>query len=172
MYQKAKMQRSSTYLPDQNSIVDLPPLGRIEHYPEKIQKILAGFSSYLVVRRDRAASTVDAYRHDSIQFIEFYRAYYDETLENFTITPDAFIEYSDMLKRNGDIRRSTIKRRLIGTHRFWGYLYRERLVSYSPISMDEMDIVVKKIINPTRPVGPERFTKLRKAARHGLRTIY
>ncbi len=166
------MQRSSTYPTEQSDSFELPPLGRIEHYPERIQKILSGFSAYLVVRRDRAASTADAYRHDAIQYIEFYQSRHDGSLDNFMIDPDMFIEFSDMLKRDGKIRRSTIKRRLIGVHRFWGYLYRQKIVPYPPISMDEMDIVVKKILNPTHPVGPERFSKLRKAARHGLSAIY
>ncbi len=157
---------------DTTTTISLPPLGRIDHYPLRIQDILSRFSSYLVVRRDRAAATADSYRHDAIQYLEFYRQYYDETLASFTINPDTFIEFSDTLKRNGSIRRSTIKRRLIGVHRFWGYLYREKIVGYPPISMDEMDIVVKKVTNPTRPVGPEGFSKLRKAARHGLCAIY
>jgi len=158
--------------PSDKNLNNPPPLGQVEHYPEPIQEKLAGFCAYLIVRRDRAISTADSYRHDAVQYIEFYRRNYDDALATFTVNPNSFIAFSDMLKRNPCLRRSTIKRRLIGVHRFWGYLYRQKFVEYPPISMDEMDIVVKKITNPTRPVGPERFSALRKAARNGLGIIH
>jgi len=86
-------------------------------------------------------------------------------------TPEIFPGFVVYLRKR-ELNNSTIKRRLIGAMRFWKFLYKRKLVTHPPVSLDDMDIVVKKVWNPTQPLSPDNFSTIRKEAFNGLHLIY
>ena len=136
-----------------------------------IDELLEGFSKYLSVRRKRASSTVKEYIFDAKIYIQFHLTFIDDLPEHFTITKQSFLEFHDYLFERG-ISDATLQRRLIGVRRFWSYLYKEHKTAIPAMTFDDLDIVFKKRLHPTRPLSQANFSDFRKVARRGLDDIY
>ena len=141
--------------------------------PEYIE-ILDAFRQYLTVRKDRDEATAKAYCYDVSVYADYYANNVDENLEGFTVTPEYIIGFSDYLKckinkrTNKKLERSTIKRRLIGVYNFWKFLYKDRKRANPPISLDDLDIIIKRTTNPTEPLTRKSFSQLRKDLKNEL----
>lgn len=145
--------------------------------PEFIETLDA-FRQYLTVRKDRDEATSKAYCYDVSVFADYYAINVDENLFGFTVTPDYIIGFSDYLKRkvnkktNEKLKRSTIKRRLIGVYNFWKFLYRYKKIVQPPVSLDDLDIIIKKTTNPTTPLDSQSFQKLREELKNELLSMF
>jgi site-specific recombinase XerD len=131
--------------------------------------LLKRFAEYLLLQRERDQSTVQDYGYDAKTYLN-YRFQTGDVDLPYLFTPDDFSGYVVYLRKRG-LNNSTIKRRLIGARQFWKFLYKSKVVLHPPVSLDDMDIVVKKIRNPTRPLSPENFAMLRTEALNGLQFI-
>ncbi|MBN2548484.1 MAG: site-specific integrase [Anaerolineales bacterium] len=138
--------------------------------PSEYLDLLDQFSQYLLLQRERDPSTAASYCHDAKTFLRYRLVMEDVNLPNL-ITPEIFPGFVVYLRKR-NLNNSTIKRRLIGTMRFWKFLYKQRLITHPPVSLDDMDIIVKKIRNPTEPLSMANFSTLRKEALNGLLHIY
>jgi len=132
--------------------------------------LLSKFTEYLLLQRERDQSTVQDYGYDAKTYLN-YRLEMDNVNLPDLFTPEIFSGFVVYLRKHG-LNNSTIKRRLIGAMRFWKFLYKCKVVLHPPVSLDDMDIVVKKIYNPTRPLSPENFSMLRTEALNGLQFIH
>ena len=138
--------------------------------PDRYTGMLDEFSDYLLLQRERDPSTASSYVYDARTYLCYRLAMDDAELANL-FTPEVFPGYVVYLRKR-DLRNSTIQRRLIGAMRFWKFLYKRKLVKHPPVSLDDMDIVVKKVRNATQPLSPENFAIIRKEALNELHFIY
>ncbi|MBN2147214.1 MAG: site-specific integrase [Anaerolineales bacterium] len=138
--------------------------------PSKYSDLLEEFSQYLLLQRERDPSTAASYRYDARIFLNYRLSKGEVDLPNL-ITPEVFPGFVIYLRKRG-LNNSTIKRRLIGTMRFWKFLYKRKLVVHPPVSLDDMDITVKKVYNQTQPLSPTNFARVRQEATRELRHIY
>jgi site-specific recombinase XerD len=138
--------------------------------PDEYSNLLKRFAEYLLLQRERDQATVACYGYDARIYLNYRLAMDNVNLPNL-FTPDAVPGFVVYLRKRG-LHNSTIKRRLIGAMRFWKFLYKSKLVIHPPVSLDDMDIVVKKVRNPTQPISPENLTTIRTEALNGLRLIY
>jgi site-specific recombinase XerD len=142
------------------------PVSLSSQYSDLLKK----FAEYLLLQRERDQSTVQGYGYDAKTYLNYRHEMGDVDLP-YLFTPDEFSGFVVYLRKHG-LNNSTIKRRLIGAMRFWKFLFKCKVVLHPPVSLDDMDIVVKKIYNPTRPLSPENFAMLRTEALNGLQFIY
>lgn len=142
------------------------PYSLSSQYSELLRK----FAEYLLLQRERDQSTVQDYGYDAKTYLN-YRFEMGEIDLPYLFTPDHFSGYVVYLRKHG-LNNSTIKRRLIGAMQFWKFLFKCKMVLHPPVSLDDMDIVVKKVCNPTRPLSPENFSILRTEALNGLQFIH
>jgi site-specific recombinase XerD len=142
------------------------PYSLSSQYSELLRK----FAEYLLLQRERDQSTVQDYGYDAKTYLNYRLEMGDIDLP-YLFTPDFFTGYVVYLRKHG-LNNSTIKRRLIGAMQFWKFLYKCKIVLHPPVSLDDMDIVVKKVRNPTCPLSPENFSMLRTEALNGLQFIH
>ena len=133
--------------------------------------MLAEFHQYLVVKRDRDVATADAYIYDAREYIKFLSAKIDVDNVLFDITPDLVTSYYEQLRVRG-LERSTIQRRMIGLTRFWRFCFRQAMVSSPPVTLDDMDIVLKNTRHPCTPLDYNIFTKIQQEAANEICNIY
>lgn len=138
--------------------------------PDEYSNLLKEFSDYLLLQRERDPSTAAHYVYDARTYLTFRLAMDKADLPNL-FTPEIFPGFVVYLRKR-QLNNSTIKRRLIGAMRFWKFLYKRKLVTHPPVSLDDMDIIVKKVWNPTQPLSPDNFSTIRKEAFNGLHLIY
>lgn len=138
--------------------------------PDEYADLLIQFSEYLLLQREQDQSTVSSYAYDAKTYLNYRLATGKVSLATL-FTPEVYPGFVVYLRKR-NLHNSTIKRRLIGAMRFWKFLYKRRLVSHPPVSLDDMDIVVKKVRNPTQPLSPENFAIIRKETLNGLHIIY
>jgi len=138
--------------------------------PEEYSNLLNQFSEYLLLQRQRDPSTASSYAYDARTYLSYRLSTEEAELSNL-FTPEVFPGFVIYLRKR-DLHNSTIQRRLIGAMRFWKFLYKRKLVRHPPVSLDDMDIVVKKVRNPTQPLSAENFAIIRKEALNGLQFIY
>lgn len=138
--------------------------------PEEYSNLLNQFSEYLLLQRERDPSTVASYLYDARTYLNYRLVMAGADLANL-FTPEVFPGFVVHLRKR-ELHNSTIQRRLIGAMRFWKFLYKCKLVMHPPVSLDDMDIVVKKVRNPTQPLSAENFAIIRKEALNGLQFIY
>ncbi len=138
--------------------------------PDEYLKLIEQFSEYLLLQRERDPSTVSSYSYDARTYLAYRLAMDGADLPNL-FTPEVFPGFVVYLRKR-ELNNSTIQRRLIGSMRFWKFLYKRKLVTHPPVSLDDMDIVVKKVRNPTPPLSPANFATIRKETLNGLQFIY
>lgn len=147
------------------------------HNPE-YKQTLSEFYEYLILRKERDEATGIAYCYDVNVFADFFCEHIDANLVGFTITPEYVKQYSDYLKlkvnkkTNKKLGKSTIKRRLIGLYAYWKFLYRNKLIEYPPVSLDDLDIVIRKSKNATVPMNSLKFMELRKELKGELLSMF
>lgn len=137
--------------------------------PFEYIELLNKFSQYLLLQRNLAPATVESYTGDATLFIATRLAKGDEGMSDL-IKTEKVQEFLIYLRGCG-VKNSTIKRRLNGVQRFWKFLYKRKIVKHTPESLDDMDIVIKKVYNQTQPLSPNNYAKVQKEARNGLRNI-
>jgi site-specific recombinase XerD len=142
------------------------PVSLSSQYSDLLKK----FAEYLLLQRERDQATAACYGYDARIYLTYRLAMDNVDLPNL-FTPEAVPGFVVYLRKRG-LHNSTVKRRLIGAMRFWKFLYKSKLVIHPPVSLDDMDIVVKKVRNPTQPISPENLTTIRMEALNGLRLIY
>ncbi|MBI9044603.1 MAG: site-specific integrase [Anaerolineaceae bacterium] len=125
-----------------------------------VEDCLEEFEEYLLGQRDKAESTVYSYLCDVKIYINFFREEISPINEDFSINQYTIPKFFVFLKKR-KIKKSTILRRLRGMRAFWSFLYKKGYLSNPPMTLDEMDIVVKSSRNPTKPLSHERFIKIR-----------
>jgi len=136
------------------------------------------FYGYLLDRKQRDEATCKAYCYDVTVFANYYSENVDTNLSSFTVTPEFVIQYSDYLKQkvnkktNKKLGRSTIKRRMIGLYAFWKYLYKVKKKGGAPVSLDDLEIVIRKTRNATVPVNSQTFLELRKVLKDELLSMF
>lgn len=142
----------------------------LKSIPDEYSNLLKRFSEYLLLQRERDQSTVQGYGYDAKTYLNYRLEMGDVDLP-YLFTPDYFSGYVVYLRKRG-LTNSTIKRRLIGAMQFWKFLFKGKVILHPPVSLDDMDIVVKKVRNSTRPLSPENFSMLRTEALNGLQFIH
>jgi len=142
----------------------------LKSIPDKYSNLLKRFAEYLLLQRERDQSNVQGYGYDAKTYLNYRQEMGDVDLP-YLFTPDHFSGYVVYLRKHG-LNNSTIKRRLIGARQFQKFLFKCKIVLHPPVSLDDMDIVVKKIYNPPRPLSPENFSMLRTEALNGLQFIH
>jgi len=142
------------------------PVSLSSQYSDLLKK----FAEYLLLQRERDQSTVQGYGYDAKTYLNYRQEMGDVDLP-YLFTPDHFSGYLVYLRKRR-LNKSTIKRRLIGARQFQKFLFKCKVVTHPPVSLDDMDIVVKKIYNPPRPLSPENFSMLRTEALNGLQFIH
>ena len=55
---------------------------------------------------------------------------------------------------------------------FWKFLYRNKIIEYPPVSLDDLDIVIKKSKNATVPMNSLKFLELRKELKGELLSMF
>jgi len=136
----------------------------------QIDLMMDNFERYLLLQRNRAPATADGYVRDAKLFVTYLLSVRDDLNLPDLITVEKFQGFVIYLRGRG-MKNSTITRRLIGVQRFWKFLYKRHMVKHPPETLDDMDIVVKKVRNCTEPLSPINYAMVRKAARDGLRDI-
>lgn len=136
---------------------------------EQADLFLGKFRRYLEIRRDRAETTAYNYVRDAYDYIDFFKDSHDEKTK-LTISGDHLVDYLYYLKKQ-PICNSTIKRRLIGVRNFWKFLYKRGFIEKPPVTLDDLDIVIKKRRNPTNPLSPREYTFLREETKNELSYI-
>ncbi|MEA3421949.1 MAG: site-specific integrase [Acidobacteriota bacterium] len=137
---------------------------------KNITDLLLEFRRYLEIRRDRAESTAYSYGRDANDYIVFFKEGNDDKT-NLIISGELLVGYLYYLKKQS-ICNATIKRRLIGVRNFWKFLYKKGYVEEPPVTLDDLDIVVKKKRNPTQPLGPQDYVVIREEIKNELSYIY
>jgi site-specific recombinase XerD len=126
-------------------------------YSVEIDKFLEEFKDYLIKLRDNDPVTADHYARDANMYLKY-------RLEH-PLPSVCFL-------RDRKLNNATIKRRLIGAGRFWKYLYKYKHNAHPPMSLDDLDIKVKKVRNATLPLTPQNFYIVRKESLDGIQHIY
>lgn len=139
-------------------------------YSDEIDKFLEEFKDYLIKLRDNDPVTADHYAYDANMYLK-YRLEHPLTSLTELFTPEHFQGFVYFLRAR-QLNNSTLKRRLIGATRFWKYLYKYQHNTHPPMSLDDMDIRVKKVRNVTHPLTPQNFCNVRKESLDGIQHIY
>lgn len=129
---------------------------------DELENQLEKFSIYLRDQRDRAPGTIKEYCCDVKIYAKFFFEEVSSKFSDFTIKPDYIISYLSYLKSpERKLSRETIKRRLIGLYAFWKFLFKTNQTKFPPVSLDDLDIIIKTNRNPTRPLSPQNYKHLR-----------
>jgi integrase/recombinase XerC len=93
------------------------------------------FLFYLKVEKNAAPLTVDSYRKDLFQGLDYFSIYLKK--EDYAVSPGeidykTFRNYLAFLQKKG-LARSTIARRMAAWRTFYRYLVREQLVAENPV---------------------------------------
>jgi site-specific recombinase XerD len=139
-------------------------------YSDEIDKFIEDFKNYLIKIRDNDPVTADHYARDANVYLKYRLELPLNSLAEL-FTPEHFQGFVCFL-RDRKLNNSTIKRRLIGAGRFWKYLYKYKHNAHPPMTLDDLDIKVKKVRNATRPLTPQNFFTVRKESLDGIQHIY
>jgi len=100
-----------------------------------VEKYISNFIRFLKQERGYSINTLEAYRRDVNQFVEFYKEYSNEIPINLTkINRVGIRHFFGMLAENG-LRNTTISRKLAAIKAFFKYLISQEILSSSPATL-------------------------------------
>ena len=134
------------------------------------QDLLSEFRNYLITKRSRAQLTAASYVGDAKCYLRF-REQNGVSSTSPIISEDALEDFVGYL-RTKSLAEATIQRKLSGVYNFWRFLYRTKRVKHRPVSVKELDINIKRLRNPTKPLSPQDYQKLNERIRDELVHIH
>lgn len=116
-----------------------------------MSNFIKGFLTYLKVQKNSSPHTLDSYRHDLEQFMEFYRLQYEEELIDFHQITTPIIRHYLSALRAGTYQRRSIARKIAALRSFcrylcyWGYLEQNPFVG---IKTPKLEKTLPKFLHP------------------------
>jgi hypothetical protein len=138
-----------------------------------VKNLLGEFEQYLVAIQGKDPATADAYIYDVHCYLDFYQGSIDDKIDDFCITDDILPAYKLFLHSKGNTD-ATIDRRFHGLYSFWRFLYKRHKAQFPnpPVSLDLLDIKIRKRKNPTHPIPVDEYKLFQRSVLDGLSKIY